>query len=207
MRDTRLAISTRNGILQTLEHEELPIMNSCLMCDPELQNDDILLNAEANVIKTHATTDKAEEILDLRRYNTKTKSLRILAYVIKFLRSITTRLKSPLQERLRDSLPYLVRQAEDQELTTTDIIEANSILVRNHQQVHLNSQYKKQLSKNLNLKEEENHNTGLCRLIILEAHGPYHNSTGHTIAEVRQQYWTPRQVKKCMRSCVPCQKK
>ncbi|KAK6741523.1 hypothetical protein RB195_009404 [Necator americanus] len=52
-------------------------------------------------------------------------------------------------------------------------------------------------------------NTELCRLIILEAHGPYHNSTGHTIAEVRLQYWIPRlreQVKKCMRSCVPCQK-
>ncbi|KAK6751721.1 hypothetical protein RB195_003250 [Necator americanus] len=211
-----------------------------LVKDPELQNDDdddendILLNAEANVIKTHATTDKVEEILDLTRYNTKTKPLRILAYVIKFLRSITTRLKSPLQERLRDSLPYLVRQAEDQELTATDIFEAHSILIRNHQQVHLNSHYKKQLSKNLNLNEEENHvfraygrlnksnlnimaknpiliisNTELCRLIILEAHRPYHNSTGHTIAEVRQQYWIPRlreQVKKCMRSCVPCQK-
>ncbi|KAK6764389.1 hypothetical protein RB195_024639 [Necator americanus] len=52
-------------------------------------------------------------------------------------------------------------------------------------------------------------NTELYRLIILEAHGPYHNTTGHTIAEVRQQYWIPRfreQVKKCMRSCVPCQK-
>ncbi|KAK6762039.1 hypothetical protein RB195_022943 [Necator americanus] len=137
-------------------------------------------------------------------------------------------------ERLRDSLPFLVRQAEDQELTATYILEAHSILVRNHQKVHLNSQYKKLLSKNLNLKEEENHvfraygrlnksslnimaknpilivpNTELCRLIILETHGPYHNSTGRTIVEVRQQYWIPRlreQVKKCMRSCVLCQK-
>ncbi|KAK6741506.1 hypothetical protein RB195_009391 [Necator americanus] len=125
-----------------------------LVKDPELQNDDILLNAEANVIKTHANTDKVEEILDLTRYNTKTKPLRILAYVIKFLRRITTRLKSPLQERLRDSLPFLVRQAEDQELTATDIFEAHSILIRNHQQVHLHSHYKKQLSKNLNLTKD-----------------------------------------------------
>ncbi|KAK6762887.1 hypothetical protein RB195_023549 [Necator americanus] len=86
--------------LEKILNDEFTSTLFSLTKDPELQNDDILLIAEANVIKTHATTDKVEEILDLTRYNTKTKPLRILAYVIKFLRRITTRLKSPLQERL-----------------------------------------------------------------------------------------------------------
>ncbi|ETN86991.1 hypothetical protein NECAME_15997 [Necator americanus] len=45
-------------------------------------------------------------------------------------------------------------------------------------------------------------NTELCRLIILEAHGPYHNSTGHTIAEVRQQYWIPRLQKQLFENII-----
>ncbi|KIH55682.1 hypothetical protein ANCDUO_14155 [Ancylostoma duodenale] len=52
-------------------------------------------------------------------------------------------------------------------------------------------------------------NTELSRLIVQDAHGLYHRVTGHTMAEVRQQYWIPQlreQVKKCIRSCVQCQK-
>ncbi|VDL76093.1 unnamed protein product [Nippostrongylus brasiliensis] len=78
--------------------------------------------------------------------------------------------------------------------------------------MHLDPRYRKELSKNLNIKEDEEHifraygrlnnselnsfaknpvvlapKTELCRLVILEAHGPYHNSTAQTIAEVRRR--------------------
>ncbi|KAK6762325.1 hypothetical protein RB195_023150 [Necator americanus] len=54
--------------LEKILNDEFTSTLFSLVKDPELQNDDYLLNAEANVIKTHANTDKVEEILDLTRY-------------------------------------------------------------------------------------------------------------------------------------------
>ncbi|KIH58458.1 hypothetical protein ANCDUO_11336 [Ancylostoma duodenale] len=115
-----------------------------------------------------------------------------------------------------------------------DIKDAQYVLIRNHQAVHINHQCRKELTKNLNLKEDEENvpraygrlnksdldaaaknpilivpNTELCRLLIIEAHGLYHNGTAHTMSQIRQMYWIPKlreQVKKHVRSCIPCQK-
>ncbi|KHJ93419.1 integrase core domain protein [Oesophagostomum dentatum] len=42
-----------------------------------------------------------------------------------------------------------------------------------------------------------------------EAHGKFHRSTAHTMAEVRQKFWIPKlrqQVKKVIKKCVACQR-
>ncbi|EPB66646.1 hypothetical protein ANCCEY_14263 [Ancylostoma ceylanicum] len=47
------------------------------------------------------------------------------------------------------------------------------------------------------------------KLLIIEAHGLYHNGTAHTMSQIRQMYWIPKlreQVKKHVRTCIPCQK-
>ncbi|VDP23112.1 unnamed protein product [Heligmosomoides polygyrus] len=51
--------------------------------------------------------------------------------------------------------------------------------------------------------------TDFAKLVIQKAHGQYHCSVSHTMANVQQQFWIPRlrkQVKMAIRRCVPCQK-
>ncbi|WKY11829.1 hypothetical protein Q1695_003420 [Nippostrongylus brasiliensis] len=98
-----------------------------------------------------------------------------------------------------------------------EIRDAQHVLIRNHQMVHVKERYRKELTKNPNLKENEVKvlraygrlnkaelsaaaenptftapYTALSRLLIQEAHGAFHKGTAHTMAEVRQTYWIPR---------------
>ncbi|KAK6018865.1 hypothetical protein OSTOST_15519 [Ostertagia ostertagi] len=98
---------------------------------------------------------RVEDILDLARYSSVTKSLRVLAYVIRFLKSITSRLDNALQSKLRNNLPCLNDPNQEQYLTASDIRNAHDVLIRNHQAVHISPQYKKALSKTLNMKEDK----------------------------------------------------
>ncbi|KAK6030328.1 Tas retrotransposon peptidase A16 [Ostertagia ostertagi] len=98
---------------------------------------------------------RVEDILDLARYSSITKSLRVLAYVIRFLKSITSRLDNALQSKLRNNLPCLNDPNQEQYLTASDIRNAHDVLIRNHQAVHISPQYKKALSKTLNMKEDK----------------------------------------------------
>uniref|UniRef100_A0A7I4Y5U8 Integrase catalytic domain-containing protein n=1 Tax=Haemonchus contortus TaxID=6289 RepID=A0A7I4Y5U8_HAECO len=139
-----------------------------------------------------------------------------------------------LKQKLFDSLPWLEHQTQEDYLSALDILDAQHVLVRNHQLTHINAHYKKELTKNLNTKEDRVKilraygrlnksdldptaknpiliapNTHLARLIINDAHGPYHVGTAHTISNVRRMYWIPRlreQVKKSLRKCITCQK-
>ncbi|VDP21921.1 unnamed protein product [Heligmosomoides polygyrus] len=165
---------------------------------------------EVHVATTTTRNVDTKDILDLSRYSSKTKSLRTLAYVLRFLKNIVARVQDPLRSKLLRRLPFLDKGPENYSLTASDIQDAHYVLIRNHQAVHLQSQYRKELSNNLNLKEDEMHllraygrlnqsdlniearnpllvvpNTDLCRLIVEEAHGKYHNSTALTLAEVR----------------------
>ncbi|KIH55847.1 Pao retrotransposon peptidase [Ancylostoma duodenale] len=200
--------------------------------EKEEEDDDAYCPSTVDVNAVTKYDDRIEDILDLARCRNLTKTLRILAYVIRFMRNIIRHLQSPFRSKLANSC--FNRPSQERTLVASDIREAHNMLIRNHQIVHLRPQYRKELSKNLNLKEDEEHllrtygrlnksdlhpmarnpiliapNTELSRLIVQDAHGLYHRGTAHTMAEVRQQYWIPRlreQVKKCIRSCVQCQK-
>ncbi|XGW03187.1 hypothetical protein V3C99_014858 [Haemonchus contortus] len=223
-----------SGYSQNTLKERFTSTLFCLPDDPEQEDEveDYLPSAQVNATKMEQS--QVEDILDLSRYSSKSKSLRILAYVIRFLKRISTRIEEPLRTKLQRVLPGSHERHTKRRLTASDIKDAHIVLIRNHQTVHLHSHYKKELLKNLNAKQDQEHlyraygrlnksdldsmarnpilivpNTELARLIVLEAHGKYHNNTGHTMGEVRQQYWIPRlreQVKRCIRSCVPCQK-
>ncbi|KAK6062155.1 zinc knuckle, partial [Cooperia oncophora] len=128
------------------------------------------------------------------------KAKGILAYAIRFLKGIIFALRSPLRDKLRKELSCIKEPNQGHHLTVY-IREAHNVLVRNHQAVHLSSHYKKELSKTLNIKEDRKNllraygrlnksdlssmaknpiliapHTEFSRLIVLEAHGKYHNS-------------------------------
>ncbi|KAK5965905.1 hypothetical protein GCK32_012453 [Trichostrongylus colubriformis] len=114
---------------------------------------------KSNAFTVTATTTKTEppmDLLDLSRYSSKKKVLRILAYVIRFIKNVTVRLREALKNNLQRHLTYLHAPSQEH-LTASEIEDAHAVLIKNHQSVYLQQQYKKQLSKNLNLKEDEKH--------------------------------------------------
>uniref|UniRef100_A0A7I4YZT0 Peptidase A2 domain-containing protein n=1 Tax=Haemonchus contortus TaxID=6289 RepID=A0A7I4YZT0_HAECO len=200
--------------LQTSEYEEFP--------------------SEACLHIAQSSQVEITDVMDLEAFSNFTRAKRILAYALRFLKKLTCHLHSGLKQKLFDSLPWLEHQTQEDYLSALDILDAQHVLVRNHQLTHINAHYKKELTKNLNTKEDRVKilraygrlnksdldptaknpiliapNTHLARLIINDAHGPYHVGTAHTISNVRRMYWIPRlreQVKKSLRKCITCQK-
>ncbi|KAK6032254.1 hypothetical protein OSTOST_01567, partial [Ostertagia ostertagi] len=139
------------------------------------------------------------DVMNLEAFSNFTKAKRILAYALRFLKKLSRRLHPEIRQKLFENLPWLQHQPQEDHLTARDILDAQHILIRNHQLAHINAQYRKELTKNLNLKEDHTKilraygrlnrsdlnptaknpilivpNTHLSRLIINEAHGPYH---------------------------------
>ncbi|KAK6023687.1 hypothetical protein OSTOST_10516, partial [Ostertagia ostertagi] len=99
------------------------------------------------------TSHKPKDLVDLSRYSSKTKVLRIIAYVIKFVRRTTERLQVSIRNKLQPYLRYTHSRGQGNHLTAADIQDAHCALIKNHQAVHLHQQNKKELFKNLNLRK------------------------------------------------------
>ncbi|KAK6017354.1 hypothetical protein OSTOST_17127, partial [Ostertagia ostertagi] len=155
-----------------------------------------------NYVKAIANEDETvKEIVELSAYNELRKVRRIVAYALRFLKGIHSRLQGALKEKLQTSLPWIARKVESQSLSATETKDAELILIKQHQAAHLQSQYRKELVKNLNVREDKNKilraygrlnkadldadaknpiviapKSEISRLIIIESHGAYHKS-------------------------------
>nr|CDJ98122.1 Integrase domain containing protein [Haemonchus contortus] len=200
---------------------------------PEDDGEEMMESVDVHAIQA-SDDSEITDIIELQRFGSLTKARRVLAYALRFLKKVCSRVDGELQSKLQDHLPWLRHDTKESSLSARDIHDANHALLRNHQMAYVKTPYRKELSKNLNLKEDNTKllrtygrlnksdldpmannpifivpHTELSQMIISEAHGKYHRSTAHTMSEVRQKYWIPRlreQVKKCIHQCVPCQK-
>ncbi|KAK6031293.1 zinc knuckle, partial [Ostertagia ostertagi] len=110
-----------------------------------------------NYVKAIANEDETvKEIVELSAYNELRKVRRIVAYALRFLKGIHSRLQGALKEKLQTSLPWIARKVESQSLSATETKDAELILIKQHQAAHLQSQYRKELVKNLNVREDKN---------------------------------------------------
>ncbi|KAK6027246.1 Tas retrotransposon peptidase A16, partial [Ostertagia ostertagi] len=117
--------------------------------DEEEQADDPLLPVQINATKTDQFPDTGHS-----RFG---EIQQILAYVLRFLKGIASHVQDPLREKIRRVLPCIDTPNEGQRLTASDIRDAHDVMIRNHQAVHLGSQYRRELSKTINIKEDEKH--------------------------------------------------
>ncbi|KAK5977591.1 hypothetical protein GCK32_014939 [Trichostrongylus colubriformis] len=143
-----------------------------------------------------------QNLMETSRYNSNFKVRRVMAYALKFLKRIYERLHEDLKERLKSRLSLVANASSTRYLTAQDIADAEIVLVRNHQDIHLRGQYRKDLTSNLNLKKDEHDvwrayarmnqsdlddpsknpimialKTELNCLIIAESHDHFHKST------------------------------
>ncbi|XGW22154.1 hypothetical protein V3C99_004829, partial [Haemonchus contortus] len=192
-------------------------------------------SAVTNHVRTTTNEDGTEkEIIKLSAHNDLRKVRRIVAYALRFLKGVHSRLHGTLKEKLQTSLPWIIHKVGSRNLSAKEIKDAETLLITQHQAAHLRPQYRKELVKNLDVREDKNHivrangrlnkanldadaknpiviapKTEMSRLIIAESHDTYHKSVAHTMSDIRQKFWIPRlreQVKKYIRKCIPCQK-
>ncbi|KIH55683.1 hypothetical protein ANCDUO_14156 [Ancylostoma duodenale] len=103
--------------------------------EKEEEDDDVYCPSTVDVNAVTKHDDRIEDILDLARYRNLTKTLRILAYVIRFMTNIIRHLQSPFRSKLANSC--FNRPSQEKTLVASDIREAHNMLIRNHQIVHL----------------------------------------------------------------------
>ncbi|KIH66244.1 hypothetical protein ANCDUO_03427 [Ancylostoma duodenale] len=175
------------------------------------------------------TTTGEGEAFPWSRFSSLKKMVRTTAYIRRFVSRCRER--STLREQIHNDPPT----EQPSSLTGEEVRIARTTLMKIHQEEHRDSLTQTKL-KNLNIKESDQDgllrcygrlgnshipeeaknpiliapNTELAKLIILEAHGPLHCTTGHTMSNVRQKYWIPRlrqQTKTVIRECLKCQRR
>ncbi|KAK5976265.1 hypothetical protein GCK32_009821, partial [Trichostrongylus colubriformis] len=111
------------------------------------------------VVTSHVTVttkrdEAAKEIVELSAYNELRKVRRIVAYALRLVKGIHRRLQGALKEKLQTSLPWITHEMEGRNVSATEVKDAEIILIKQHQAVHLRSHYRKELVKNLNVRED-----------------------------------------------------
>ncbi|KAK6025536.1 zinc knuckle, partial [Ostertagia ostertagi] len=129
---------------------------STLFTIPNEDGEDEPTDGDAMLVESSASQElQVSEIMETSKYNSYAKVRRVMAYAMRFLKCIHYRLHGNLKERLKSSLPWIESASSTQYLTAQEIAEAETVLIRNHQQIHLRGQYRKELTSNLNLKTDE----------------------------------------------------
>ncbi|KAK5977692.1 hypothetical protein GCK32_009436 [Trichostrongylus colubriformis] len=156
-----------------------------------------------------------------------------LAYALRFVKALSSRATPELRSRIEEHIPEASHMVNEAYITAAERKLALQVLLRNHQRVHFPTS-RKNVLKQLKLQTDKQGilrcrgrleksglpfdarqpvliaaKSDLARLIVRQAHMPFHCGVSHTIANVRQNYWIPklRQLTKSLiRTCVPCQK-
>ncbi|KIH69104.1 hypothetical protein ANCDUO_00556 [Ancylostoma duodenale] len=161
------------------------------------------------------------------------KLRKTVAYVLKFLNRTTRNLPDVAKDRIRKAIGTEKEMEATTPVEAAELRNAEKIIIKAHQRqycsiITANTQRKLNITPDSDgiwrchgslgksrLPEEAKKpifiapNNSLANLIIREAHGKYHRSTAHTMAEVRKRFWIPKlcqQVKKVIRKCTVCQK-
>ncbi|VDL78269.1 unnamed protein product [Nippostrongylus brasiliensis] len=180
-----------------------------------------------------AQAEEVSDIIEWERYSRLSRIQNVIALVLRFFRAMLVKVSIELRDKVERNVPEL-RAVELHPYTTVAEREmAMRILIRNHQKLHLPAAKQNEL-KQLKIRNDENgilrcqgrlgnselprnarypivlaSKTHLARLVIHEAHSPYHCGTSHTIAKVRERFWIPKirqMTRTIIRQCVPCQK-
>ncbi|KIH69356.1 hypothetical protein ANCDUO_00305 [Ancylostoma duodenale] len=167
------------------------------------------------------------------RFSCTSKLRKTVTYVLKFLNRTMRNLPDVAKDRIRKIIGM------EKELEAVTPIEAAGMrhaekIVKAHQKQY-HSTSTADIQRKLNITPDSNGiwrchgrleksrlteeaekksifiapNNSLANLIIQEAHGRYHCSTAHTMAEVRKRFWIPKlrqQVKKVIKKCTACQR-
>uniref|UniRef100_A0A8L8KTV9 Integrase catalytic domain-containing protein n=1 Tax=Heligmosomoides polygyrus TaxID=6339 RepID=A0A8L8KTV9_HELPZ len=186
-----------------------------------------------NVNATCQKRDDVDNLLPLSRYSSFSRAKRITALILRFIKKIISKGNSDMENRIPIHIPELADISDGiGSLCGREVRAARLALIRNHQLVYLNNDYKKSMDNTLRLYQDAQGvwrskgrlgnsslhfdaknpifvtpNTVLSSLIIQEAHGNYHRGIEHTISTVREQYWIPKlrqQVRKLIAHCVKC---
>ncbi|KJH47526.1 hypothetical protein DICVIV_06367, partial [Dictyocaulus viviparus] len=226
-------------IIQQLNHgiiEEVKETNSLAN-----QNNEIIhylphqaleqLKQKSTILQTTTTT--TGELLDWKRINHLTIAKRTIAYVLRFISKIVSKMDIDLRERIQYNITEARLIKSEPYITAKEYELALRILIRNHQATYYLT-YSQKLLRNLNIYQDDYGilrckgrlsnadipietqrpiliipNTPLAEKLLKEAHLPYHCSISQTIATVRKQFWIPRlrqMVRRAIRECLPCQK-
>lgn len=135
-----------------------------------------------------------------------------VAYAVRFLRKIVGKIKPQLREKLQKSLSELKLRSNTTYISSVERKAALNIIIRNHQQPHVTTQFRKSV-KDLNLNYDEHKilrcfgrlnrahlpeltkkpyfiqaKTPLAECLLKDAHYPLHLSTSHTMAKVREKF-------------------
>uniref|UniRef100_A0A8L8K0M0 Integrase catalytic domain-containing protein n=1 Tax=Heligmosomoides polygyrus TaxID=6339 RepID=A0A8L8K0M0_HELPZ len=174
-----------------------------------------------------------ESVFDVARFSTLDKLEATAAYVLRFIANTSKGLLLQRRHSLQTTMPEITNQEGTEPLKASNLQQARKFIWKLHQ-----TQFKKAIltssNNKLNIKKDCDGiyrcygrlgksllskeaqlpvilapDTDFAKLVIRKAHGQYHCSVSHTMANVRQQFWIPRlrkQVKMAIRRCIPCQK-
>lgn len=156
------------------------------------------------------------DLIDWKRYKSLSTCQTSIAYVLRFIRGVISRVNVDLRTRIEQHIPEISQMTTNTYVTAEERKMASKVMTRNHQQVYLSDLRKKNL-KQLKLRLDDNGilrcrgrlektnlaydarqlilietNTDLARLIVQEAHTNLHCGIAHTIANVREKYWIPK---------------
>ncbi|EYC20099.1 hypothetical protein Y032_0023g869 [Ancylostoma ceylanicum] len=173
------------------------------------------------------------DLLSWQRHNCLSSCQTTIAYVLRFVKYVTSRVNADLRARIKKHIPEITDMSTEPYVTAEERELARRVLIRNHQQVHIPESRQNTL-KQLKLLYDDNgilrcqgrmnktdlaydvrqpiliaSKSALARMIANDAHTPLHCGIAHTMANVRQTYWIPKLRQLCrqvIRTCVPCQK-
>ncbi|ETN69830.1 hypothetical protein NECAME_15066 [Necator americanus] len=157
-------------------------------------------------------------ILDWDRFSSFNKAKQVTVRVLIFVRKLVDKLPTERKNTALEWVPELKHIPYSLDNIGGNAVSASRrALIRNHQSIHLQQDYRKSMENTLRLfKDSEGiwrskgrvgnsaldndaknpafitPKTALADLIIKEAHGTFHRGVEHTIATVRLQYWIPK---------------
>ncbi|EYB83646.1 hypothetical protein Y032_0332g2783 [Ancylostoma ceylanicum] len=182
---------------------------------------------EATIVDM-VTTNEKSEVFPWKSFSSLIRMVRTMAYMRRFI----NKCREFALRKKQDPKNPKTRQQDS--LSEEKIRIARTTLLKIHQEERRNVLTQAKF-RNLNIKESDQDgllrchgrlrksyiseeaknpiliasNTKLAKLMIFEAHGPLHCTTGHAMSNVRQRYWIPRlrqQTKTAIRQCVKCQR-
>jgi len=160
-------------------------------------------------------------IIDVARYSTARKAIRVVSYVVRFITNVKARISNQVKIEGR--------------LTVSELKEAERVLIKEAQKNFKRDQNFRKIEKELQVKEDKDgilkcygrlsnaeipedakepillpKYHPLTELIILRAHErTLHGGVKDTLAKLRSQFWVPQarqQIRRIRKKCVTCQR-
>ncbi|KHJ79171.1 hypothetical protein OESDEN_21189 [Oesophagostomum dentatum] len=123
--------------------------NSMFSITKEDEDDTACENVFVNSLIVH---DIEEDLLDLQRYSTYRKAIRVLVYVLRFITNLINSLSSHTKTKLIKDLPELSKISPKSNIILgAETQTARVILLKNHQKAFLTPEYRKSMEHTLRL--------------------------------------------------------